>query len=282
MKLNYLLILPAVILFSLTANLNTHAQIPNAGFENWTNGNPDNWQTDNNTQAAPVTQTTDSHSGTYALEGSVVSLAGLNLSPTADLFFHYTGKPASLTGYYKFTTSNNDSLSITVALFNKGVGIAAAYFSTAASVTSYTQFSANFLYGNTQVQPDSCAIAILIYPSVGAQSTTQFKIDDLGFGGATAVSTGAGESPAEFKLFNNYPNPFNPSTTVTYQLPERSMVTLRVYNVLGKEVKTLVNEEKPSGKFSVEFNASNLPSGVYYCAMQAGSYYKVSKMILIK
>lgn len=88
--------------------------------------------------------------------------------------------------------------------------------------------------------------------------------------------------PQEFGLNYNYPNPFNPATKILYSLPELSFVTLRVYDVLGKEVTTLVNEEKPSGSYEVEFDGANLSSGVYYYRLKAGDFVETKKMILIK
>lgn len=95
-----------------------------------------------------------------------------------------------------------------------------------------------------------------------------------------------------FKLFQNYPNPFsakggfisggNPSTRIQYQVPGSSHITLKVYDILGEEVATLVNEEKPAGKYEVNFNASNLSSGVYYYKLWAGQYTKTRKMIYLK
>ena len=85
-----------------------------------------------------------------------------------------------------------------------------------------------------------------------------------------------------FKLAQNYPNPFNPATTIKYSLPENSFVTLKVYNILGKEVATLVNEEKSTGIYEVSFNATNLPSGIYFYTIHAGKLMETKKMILIK
>jgi hypothetical protein len=68
--------------------------------------------------------------------------------------------------------------------------------------------------------------------------------------------------PTEYILTQNYPNPFNPSTTISFQLPTRSMVTLKVFDILGREVKTLINEERDAGKFNINFNASSISSGV--------------------
>ena len=86
----------------------------------------------------------------------------------------------------------------------------------------------------------------------------------------------------EFELFQNYPNPFNPSTYISYQLPTGIFVTIKVYDVLGKEVKTLVNEHQNVGRYSMEFNASKLPSGVYFCTINAGKYSATKKLLLIK
>jgi Secretion system C-terminal sorting domain len=88
--------------------------------------------------------------------------------------------------------------------------------------------------------------------------------------------------PTVFKLEQNYPNPFNPSTIIKFAVPERSNVLLKVYDILGGEVITLVNEEMDSGWYKREFNASGYSTGVYIYRMQAGSYTSTKKMILIK
>ncbi|MEJ2617339.1 MAG: T9SS type A sorting domain-containing protein, partial [Ignavibacteriaceae bacterium] len=88
--------------------------------------------------------------------------------------------------------------------------------------------------------------------------------------------------PIEFTLMQNYPNPFNPTTSIQYSIASRQFVELKIFNVLGQEIKTIVNEEKPAGNYQVEFNAANLPSGVYFYRIQAGSFNQVRKMLLIK
>jgi hypothetical protein len=88
--------------------------------------------------------------------------------------------------------------------------------------------------------------------------------------------------PKEFNLSQNYPNPFNPSTKIEFKLPHKSFVTLKVFDVLGNEIATLVNEEKPSGSYEVEFDASKLPSGIYFYRIQAGSFVETKKMLLLR
>lgn len=85
-----------------------------------------------------------------------------------------------------------------------------------------------------------------------------------------------------FQLAQNYPNPFNPTTTIAFQIKEAGYATLKVYNLIGKEVATLVNEEKQVGKFEVKFDASNLSSGIYYYRLQSGNFTETKKMILLQ
>ncbi len=85
----------------------------------------------------------------------------------------------------------------------------------------------------------------------------------------------------EFKI-SNYPNPFNPTTTIAYQIPKDRFVNLVVYNSLGQIVATLVNEHQTSGKYSVQFSANNLPSGVYFYKIESGSFSKANKMLLLR
>jgi hypothetical protein len=97
------------------------------------------------------------------------------------------------------------------------------------------------------------------------------------------VSKNGNRAVSSFKLFQNYPNPFNPSTIIKYSVPKTSLVSIKVYDILGKEVSALVNEEKPVGNYSVQFFANSWDaSGVYFCRMQAGSFVETKKLLLLK
>jgi Secretion system C-terminal sorting domain len=99
------------------------------------------------------------------------------------------------------------------------------------------------------------------------------------------IVTNVGENtttPTSYKLYNNFPNPFNPSTTLKYSIPEASFTTLKVFNAVGSVVATLVNELKSAGTYEVEFNASNLASGIYYYTLSAGNFTQTKKMLLLK
>jgi len=116
-------------------------------------------------------------------------------------------------------------------------------------------------------------------PNVGTKDRGDIILQQSG---VLPVELTSGKIPNGINLEQNYPNPFNPVTKITYTIPELSFITLKVYNVLGKEISSLVNEEKEAGKYSVEFNATNLPSGVYFYQLRAGSFIKTKKMILLR
>ena len=99
---------------------------------------------------------------------------------------------------------------------------------------------------------------------------------------ATNIKDESFDLPSKFSLSQNYPNPFNPSTKISWQSPVGSWQTLKVYDILGNEVVTLVNEYKNAGSYNFEFNASHLASGIYYYQLRAGDYVETRKMILIK
>jgi len=88
--------------------------------------------------------------------------------------------------------------------------------------------------------------------------------------------------PVDFALYQNYPNPFNPATKISWQLPADSWQTLKIYDILGNEITTLVDEYKPAGKYEVDFDASILPSGVYFYQLNAGNYIATKKLLLMK
>jgi hypothetical protein len=89
-------------------------------------------------------------------------------------------------------------------------------------------------------------------------------------------------TPASFQLYQNYPNPFNPSTIIKYRLSTASHVRITIVDLLGREVRTLLNEQKSAGSYQVSWNASGVPSGVYFYRLQAGSFTETQKLILLK
>ncbi|MEI7907509.1 MAG: T9SS type A sorting domain-containing protein, partial [Bacteroidota bacterium] len=88
--------------------------------------------------------------------------------------------------------------------------------------------------------------------------------------------------PANVQLYQNYPNPFNPSTTIRFSIPVSGFVSLKIFNVLGKEVAQLVNDERTAGNYSVQFNASAYAGGVYFVRLQTGNALRTAKMVYLK
>lgn len=144
-----------------------------------------------------------------------------------------------------------------------------------------TSDESNCIYGEEVDFPDDVSMEIISYKGqltmVGTIGSGVWK---------KAVNTNVenieNNLPSKYVLGQNYPNPFNPTTKISWQSPVSSHQTLRVYDILGNEVATLVNEEKPPGNYEVDFNAAGLSSGIYYYKLQTGSFVKAKKMILIK
>jgi len=106
-----------------------------------------------------------------------------------------------------------------------------------------------------------------------------------GYNWNTAISSEVEQSnnlPEEYSLSQNYPNPFNPSTTIKYSIPEVSFVSLKIFNFLGENVGTLVAKELSAGHYKYDWDGINLPSGVYFYRLQAGSFVETKKMVLMK
>jgi hypothetical protein len=99
---------------------------------------------------------------------------------------------------------------------------------------------------------------------------------------ATAVAEHGGIAPDRFELGQNFPNPFNPATTIEFRIPASAVVTLKVYDILGREISALVNERKAPGRYTASFDATELATGVYLYRLTAGSYVETRKMLVVK
>jgi|WetSurMetagenome_2_1015567.scaffolds.fasta_scaffold90309_2 hypothetical protein len=122
---------------------------------------------------------------------------------------------------------------------------------------------------------------------INGKDTLRFLVSDKSGGTWSKSIIVSYTPPATFALDQNFPNPFNPSTTIYYQLPSPSHVSIRVYDLLGREVRTLVDEEKAPGLYEAKFTATNIASGTYYCRMEAkagngNAFTQVRKMLVVK
>jgi hypothetical protein len=147
-----------------------------------------------------------------------------------------------------------------------------------------------------QIAPmGEASISILFNPiSAGEESNTIYivsktdtqmvakEVTVIGNPNATDIKAKGLNKSYTYKLFQNYPNPFNPSTIIKYEISEQSFVILQIYDVLGRLVKTLVNEEEPAGNYTIRFDAHSFPNGIYFYKLRAGNYSQIKKMVLIK
>jgi len=160
----------------------------------------------------------------------------------------------------------------------------------------HLQVAIDTAFSNLRVDLTTSDTVIKIPDTLSSQATYYWHVSAIDTAGESQFSafaqftTGTGVlgvnenvgGPKEFGLSQNYPNPFNPSTTISYQLPAVSHVALKVYDALGREVATLVNEVKWAGSYEVKFDASNLPSGVYFYRLTAGNFVATKKLLLVK
>lgn len=265
------------------------SQIPNPGFETWSGGSPAGWLAANSSEVTTVTQVNDPHSGSAAAFGRIVMIApGAFVSPVLAAGsdgggFPVNFRPEALRGWYKFTGAGGDALVIATAFKLGENGIGAGNFSENNTRTIYREFVAPIHWVSTEV-PELATINVVI---VGGGTTfhegSSYVLDDLAWGSATTDVPGRGASlPRTFVLEQNFPNSFNPTTKIQFEIPDERIVTLRVYNILGQEVATLVNDRLDAGHYRTEFNGTGLASGTYIYKLQAGSFTATRKFQFVR
>lgn len=270
--------------------MTAQAQIPNPGFENWTdNHTPVEWYTNNvgvlDWITISQTGTGESHSGNYAMKGEVILAATVPYPPLAFTgSFPLSERYPELTGWYKFSPINGDLLAVAVAMYGENVG-GEGILDITEPASEFTQFSIPITYSGAGV-PDSAMIIVEILrrDTLELNPGSFFILDDLAFGaGAFVPETPVSQMiPAAFSLHQNYPNPFNPTTTIRYDVIQAGPVELTVFDLLGKEVAKLASGPHLAGSYTITWNAANLPSGIYLCRMNAGTLSQTQKVILVK
>jgi hypothetical protein len=240
--------LTILFVFLFASVVNAQNPIPNPVFENWTGNNPDGWFANNPpTGPSPVTPSSDAHSGSLSARLEVVDFMGFPFPPAISSGIDGLGFPVSqryeaLNGYFKFSPQSGDFFDVFIQMWVgglQGTQIGNSLLSIQTAAADWTQFSATIDYLQSGT-PDLCTVQI----QVGALNNFGgvALVDDLEFGAPTDVEQIEG-NPVRYSLMQNYPNPFNPSTNIEYSIPSESYVELKVYDVLGDEVATLVNEQ---------------------------------------
>jgi len=265
-------------------SLALQAQILNSGFENWMLGDPDFWYTNNVISLKPITQSSDAHSGSSSVRLRVLN----NIIPYGSTLYSGedgTGFPVSqrntnLSGYFKYSPKPNTIFQVLIGMYQAGniIGAGSVYITT--SATNWMQFNVPIGY-TAPGNPDTCLIFITL--TSGTDTGAVGYIDDLALGGSSGVEElNIGQFVSQFELKQNYPNPFNPTTNIEFSVPQASDVKLKVYNQLGQTVATLVDDRLSAGSYSVDWNATDLPSGVFYYRMTASDFSKTIKLMLMK
>jgi hypothetical protein len=265
-------------------------QIPNGGFENWvtdadSNLNPVGWETTNSYPLVNVDPVSPGFQGNYAMRVRTIN-AGLTFPGVAMLQtpFPFGGRPTQFTATFRSTVVGGDIAYIIIGMM-KGDSVIASVDSCTFKVdSSFSQFTTRHfrIAYQSNLVPDSMVIIIasgLAFGHVG----TELIVDEISFsgGGATDVSEVA-TIPRAFGLSQNFPNPFNPSTTIRYQIAAHGPVTLKVFDLLGCEITTLVDELKAPGEHKVTWNASRVASGVYIYRLQSGPFVEAKKLVLLR
>jgi len=245
------------------------AQIPNPGFENWTAGDPDHWATSNVFPVGLVNvfQTDDSHSGSSALRGEVVSFVGTPMaaiiqSGPGGVGFPISEKYQSIELYYKFTSTGEDRFGVNVALMKDGSAIAQGAVAIPVTVSDYTFLSVPLSYTLDEV-PDSAIIQIMIVgPNTGpdVHVGSVMWVDDLVFSMSTGFSDLHGDEIASIC----YPNPATDELNILLKNENDGFFLVSVYDVYGKELKSVPFINDTGNKGIVKISVSDLPAGLYF------------------
>jgi hypothetical protein len=261
-------------------------EIPNASFEMWSGVDPDFWSTFNANGDPNVFPSSDSYNGNIAARMEVIS--GNPLPPRLQAHdgsfapFPVSQSYNYLSGFYKYFPVENDVMYLYVGLHGGiGEGGKEGFLEITDQASEWTRFIVPIIeYQAGNINQGVISFQLENLPNL--HLGTYFLLDSLELLMDVTSVENAKSIPLEFELIQNYPNPFNPITTIQYSIPEQSNVTLKVFDVLGNEVVALVNEEKDRGVYTVNFDAANLSSGIYFYKLQAGHSIQTKKMLLLK
>lgn len=278
-------------LMAVLFTVSIYAQVPNGGFEQWVSGQPTGWITNNVPGfLVTITQSNNSHSGSFAARGDVASFSGFFFPPVLvagdTVGFPISERYSSLKGFYQFSPQGSDVMVAYVIMYADTLGIGAGWSMLSPTASGYSSFEVPIQYITGDI-PNNCYIEILAGDTTGVAGGTPgtfFLLDDITLSDPTGIDLVVDPVvPEGFVLKQNFPNPFNPSTTIEFSLPSAEQVSLVIYNTLGQEVTRLVDNRKmAAGTYRLEWTAENLPSGVYLYQLISGQQKLYGKMILQK
>lgn len=263
-------------------------QIPNAGFESWGNPDPVGWQTSNNNSGnvINVTQVSPGHSGSSAMKLAAWSYQGFVLAsvatcPAVGDAFPFSGHPLSFTGWYKSNLVGGDEVTITTELQQGGNGIGGTSLTLTNTTNVFQQFSGSLIYSGNQ-NADSAVIAIGLFTSngggVGLNASSYIIVDDLSF---SNVATGITENKADGE--NSFLKAAMNGTgelRISYQIKTPGKIKLNLFDITGKQVRTLLDLEQQSGIYRIDEPVTGLMNGVYLVRLESENGVLVRKVVL--
>jgi hypothetical protein len=278
MKKRYSITLFASLFMAATAM----AQIPNASFENWTAGAPDDWTVSNiPPDFISVMESDDAHDGAKSALLLVDNQAGFDVGGfmTAPNFMHSQDE-GSLTGWYKANMAGGDLLSIACTLTDMGMaGVSAGVGTVGGTDDVWTAFTVGLIavtqeivaYGTISMQITNADGGVF------ATAGSECKVDELAFGGP--VSVPVHESTSSLTLENVFPNPSSEMSMVQYILPQASQVSVKLYDVQGREVMQVLNLFQAPGQYRAEIPLNELETGVYQVVLSDGLTVQSSTLV---
>lgn len=281
------------LIFLLTLlNEKSFCQIPNASFENWSGGDPEEWETSNEDAAGSVTQSSNAHTGSSAVALNVINMGGgiymggaLILDGNSDdELIPVSSPPDAIHGWYiaNFISGDRVQVSSGVVKDTVGSGVALSYITESSSV--YKEFIINYTYPLLK-EGDSVSMTFNLVggSKYFAHLGSNIIIDDLFFGAANNT-TGTGEVIQEgnISLEQNQPNPATDKTNIIYSLTTASPVTLEIFDLLGRKIKTVVNTYQTPGRYKAILDVSDLSAGNYLYQLTAFGAVRTDRLVVIK
>ena len=272
------------LLFTLTLAYRGTSQIPNAGFENWSNGEPVGWSTSNG-QFAPIVQVSNAHSGNSAMKMQWQFNGNVGASVHCPAFdstgfdkFPFTGRPAALTGWYISSFGAGDYLKVTCVLYKNSNPIGFVSNDIYGSSATYKQFSLPITY-SVAGNADSASINMILLYSGTPDFSSFALLDDIAFATTTGLRANEVNPPSTMLLFTD---PVSNRTRIEYQSGIDGLLKLSVRDIHGKTVKTLINSYQTAGQYRIDESFDDFQKGIYLVDFESPQGSCSRKLCLIR
>lgn len=259
--------------------------VPNSSFENWSNGSPTSWSTNNiSGMAVPITQSSDSHTGNSAVKLEAVNAIGIVYLPGLNSANDFTVNTdyAGYSFYYKCNLTSKDQL-LTQGTLKQGSTTKAgaqAIITSLHNTSVYTQTTATFIY----ITPgaDKASLTFGLIPTSGntVQVGSYVIIDDVAMVSSVPTELNELNNEVNFKIGGSFPNPASGFSLIPFSLGSACHVSITLYNLEGKKILDVLNEDLNKGRYKAEFDATTVQSGMYICKLNANGFESYSKILV--